>query len=67
MNAVDRTIAFNNSTTCVTDLNRITVPEDAREVSTSAGGSWLAYRSQQTLINAVCGSVDDKRVLLFDI
>ena len=67
VNVVDRTIALNNSTAFVTDLNLFTVPETASEGSASAGGSRLVYRSQQTLIDAVFGSVDDERGLLFDI
>ena len=67
VNAVDRTIALNNSTTFVTDLNRFTVPETASEGSAPARGSRLVYRSQQSLIDAVFGSVYDERGLLFDI
>ena len=67
VNSTDRTIALNNATTFVTDLNLFTVPDTVSEGSASAGGSRLVYRPQQTLIDAVFGSVDDERGLLFDI
>ena len=67
VNSVNRKIALNNETTFVTDLNGFTVLETVNEGSASAGGSRLVYRSQQALIDAVFGSVDDERGLLFDI